>query len=361
MKIERSHPQKLFESIGRPIFEQVMTSCGAGEIGFRKNYLPIIERLATTVQSLPLEKGMFDENSGAIRYALMSALTAIRMCDGLIFSPNATAKERVVIEPQFKLAAFIATIACVPLIVFHHLTVEIDGARWTPASKKPTLWDATEVSGSYDVSWQPERKNKPSSAIGIVFLNSFFPTGMFESFDPTVLLALCDAVNPSLVQTTSETPLGKVVRMSQERVRAAETQRRALFFEPHTSSLSSAEPAGDGKSTGLIRPVLSNQVDAPTTFGLIPSLHTQQTPEFVGNSEIPQQIVEWAKTVAVHLPDQITISEDSVTITKKALNFGIGANHMYAMILEAGLVLAKSESGFSGNASLAKLFKDLKR
>jgi conjugal transfer pilus assembly protein TraI len=366
MILKRSHPQALFEQLGSTLFQQLLTSSGAGEEGFRKNYLPPIEKLALTVQSLPLERGSFDHPGGALKFGLTAGLTTLRLSAGVIFVPTATAVQRMLLEPQYRWAAFVASLASVPLIVAHNVHVKIGDKSWTMASKQSTLWDASEATGEYEVSWSPPRPTKPSNSLGLVLLQGFFRRGMFSNIDPAVLLAMCEGINASGHQSPSESALAKIVRNGQEKVKEIEAQRRELFFEPPsliptkvTSTDDATTPETETPSTDETTNVL-NPLEARTP-GQRPksTSHASTSPRDASetSSQVPIQIQQWARAVVANLPEEISFVDEGVRVSKAALTFGISYQRMYALIYEAGLVVSKQADGFIGTVALADVFR----
>jgi conjugal transfer pilus assembly protein TraI len=369
MLLQRTHPQALFEQIGNTVFQQLLTSSGAGEERFRQQYLPTIEKLALTVQALPLERDLFDDPGGALRFGLTSGLTTLRLCAGVIFAPSSSAEQRRILEPQYRWAAFVATLASVPIICAHNVTVTVDGAPWTMAARHSTLWEATEQSGTYEVTWASPKPTKPSTALGIVLLSRFFRPGMFANMDPATLLAMCEGINACGFQSPTESALAKVVRTAQEKVRDIEKQRRSLFFEP-PSRIAQNKPAGSQPEAG---DAIDPSTDTTDTTG---STDTSQAaaqvdtntgvakpavPDARQEGSIPIQVEQWARAISSALPSEISFVEEGVMITKKALNFGLSADRMYAMIFEAGLVVSKSPTAFVGNKTLANVFKKVQK
>lgn len=369
MLLKRTHPQALFEQLGNTLFQQLLTSSGAGEEGFRKNYLPPIEKLALTIQSLPLERGLFDHPGGALKFGLTAGLTTLRLSAGVIFVPSATAVQRMLLEPQYRWAAFVASLASVPLIVAHNVHVKIGDKSWTMASKQSTLWDATEATGEYEVSWAQPRPTKPSNSLGVVLLQGFFRRGMFANIDPAVLLAMCEGINASGHQSPSESALAKIVRTGQEKVKEIEAQRRELFFEPPsliptnaTSTEDATTPATESPEDGT--PTVLNTLTGRLGAGQAPppnNAGTSSREDTESGAEVPIQISQWARAIVANLPDEISFVDEGVRISKKALTFGISSQRMYALIYEAGLVVSKQADGFIGNVTLADVFRSEQR
>ena len=303
-----------------------------------------------SIQDCPLEQGAFAEVGGALKFGLMSALTALRLSDGTIFDPAASSRVRAEIEPQFRYAAFCATLASVPMLVHHHVHIEIDATAWSLTSGE-NLYERGTATG-YEVSWNPVTPQRPSAALGSVLLLSLFTPGQFAHLKPEVVLALCEAINPACIQKPAETSLGKIVRVAQEKTRASEKERVGRLFGSPESMVSSLKKIPD-----------------PATGELLPESSAAQTaqiwaqpspPEIVTPAEsvVSSEIRQWVKAVTQGLPSEISfVGEDKVRVSRKALNFGIAANLMYQKIHAEGLVDSKVEDGFFGGPVLRAEFQ----
>jgi conjugal transfer pilus assembly protein TraI len=354
MKSNPKHPQALFNDIGWELFEQISSASGAGEAGFKSLYLPMAERLALFVQELPLEKDSFGQRGGALKFGLLAGLTALRLCDGVIFEPGATAQRRMLIEPQFRWAAWCAALACVPLVVAHHTLLMVNGSSWSYASPEPTLWDACGNNGSYEVQWMPVSPAKPSSEVGIVFLSRFFFPGQFGELDPTVLQALCLAINPALTQGAAEQSLSRVVRTAQEKVRLAERQRMAQVFTLSDNSPNAGDLARALAESLPVAAAAASLSSSPSqSVGASPALTLSPLANPPGNTgepvlpAIPEHLLQWVRAVASSHDHHAAIeflSNGEVRVSKRALNFGSTARETYEALFNAGLVVRKGES-----------------
>lgn len=364
MQFQAKHPQKLFEIIGNEYFSQLLTACGAGADGFRARFLPMAERLALFVQELPLERETFCDPGGALRFGLQSGLTALRLCDGVIFSPNATSQRRMQVEPQFRWAAWCATLACVPLVVAHNTRVKVQDDVWTYGSEKPTLWEACDKTGSYEVDWMPQTPAKPSQGLGIVYLSRFFFDGQFAGIDPDVLRQMCEAINPALLQNPAETSIARVVRTAQEKVRLAERQRMSQVFSLATGHKSDVLPQTEDSRLPVGEATASQALSGDSQIAFLASSAppTDATPEAPVNAEpvIPEKIQQWARAVASTPAMQASLQflpNGELRISKQALNFGAPARQTYNDLYEAGLVVRKGESDAVVKPVLAAIFK----
>ena len=349
MRFHAKHPQQLFDDLGRSLFQQILTASGVGRDRFRAHYLPVAERLALQLQELPLERETFAEQGGALKFGLLAALTTLRLCDSVVFVPSATAEMRMRVEPQYRYAAFCASLATVPLIVNHHMTVSVDGQPWSLLSKTPVLWEALAGQSSYEVEWKPVSVAKPSASLAVLVLSRFFEPGQWQDFEAETVQGMCDAINPGSIRAPAELALAKVVRVGHEKVRQAEQIRASTAFAPSRSSPTDSMVIGAIEAT------------SPANITLTPIVESAAASENPADRPIPQEIIEWANAVvhakAVFDKEVSLLPDGKARIGVKALNFGSEAKRMYESIFNAGLVFQKEERGVIVTTQLGALFK----
>lgn len=377
MKYSVKHPSDLFSDVGRDYFAQLLTACVGGEPAFRNLYLPVAERLACTVQNLPLESSSFAYPGGALQFGLLAGLTALRLSDGVIFEPSATAQKRMIIEPQYRYAAWCATLSGVPLIVDHHAQLSVNDKPWSFAFGAPSLWEACGTTGSYGIEWKAASKNPPSPALGLILLSNFFYPGQFADFDPSVLASMCQSVNPGLTQAPGESSLSKVVRLAQEKVKAAEKIRISKVFVPgqtQTNTVASVMQAlqpGQGLaaadssivnsamnlSTTAIHDNAKNLQNLTNTVSVEQQLNRNDT-LFAENLKakdandgkeagetlpvLPPKVTFWLRALisdeAMRQAFKFLPEQEMVEITAAQLRFGVVAKEMFDLLNSSGFV-----------------------
>lgn len=372
MKFAAKHPTALFQDLGRDYFNQLLTASAAGEEGFRARYLPMAERLAMMVQELPLEKETYSQAGGALKFGLLAGLAALRLCDGVIFMPGVTAQIRMVVEPQYRWAAWCATLASIPLVVAHNASIKVNGDPWSFAHAS-NLWESAGKNGGYEIDWKPSGPNRASASLGAVVLSQFFFPGQFSAIEPVVLLGLCEAVNPALLQSPAEQALSRVVRVAQEKVRQSERLRMTQVFSPSgaggaitvemLASLDSAVQVGAGVS-----PVSPSALPEAGTL-----VNGQQVPVGVTSvaggtdqgvkKQISQKILAWVRAVAAEpeMADKfkfVPAPGVGILLSSRTLKFGFAsASEGYSALHESGLVLEKREREVLANEDLAQAFR----
>lgn len=377
MKFSAKHPSDLFSDVGRDYFAQLLTACVGGEPAFRNLYLPVAERLACTVQNLPLESSSFAYPGGALQFGLLAGLTALRLSDGVIFEPSATAQKRMVIEPQYRYAAWCATLAGVPLIVDHHAQLSVNDRPWSFAFGIPSLWEACGSTGAYGVEWKAASKNPPSPALGLILLSNFFYSGQFADFDPSVLASMCQSVNPGLTQFPGESSLSKVVRLAQEKVKAAEKIRISKVFVPgqtQTNTVASVmqalqpEPGSAAAVLSIVNSslTLSNTAipDSPKNLQNVTSnvpveqhkdrnntLFAENLKSEDANDDkeagetfpvLPPKVTFWLRALisdeAMRQAFKFLPEQEMVEITAAQLRFGVVGKEMFELLNSSGFV-----------------------
>lgn len=355
MKLQARHPSLLFNDVGRDYFAQLLTACSGGEDSFRSKYLPVAERLACVVQDLPLEKSAFAYQGGALQFGLLAGLTALRLSDGVVFDPSATAQRRMVIEPQFRYAAWCAVLAGVPLIVHHHANISVKDKPWSFASHPSNLFEACDKTGPYSIEWRPPSANPVTSSLAFALLHDFFHAGQFSEFDTSVLTSMCNSVNPGMSTFPGETALSRIVRISQEKVRAAELVRLSKVFAP-----------GDAKVTlSPVMQILQAATDAAIKAPVAPGVQTEvpavakpkdsssqntttETDQATGEIKevmVPLKIAFWVRALIAdsEMAKQFQFLKDTgmVDVSVDQLKFGGTAKAMFALLEEAGFVHSK--------------------
>ncbi len=348
MQFLTKHPQQLFDDLGKTLFQQLLTASGAGNDSFMANYLPVAERLAMQVQELPLERETFAEQGGALKFGLLSALTTLRLCDSVVFVPAATADIRMRVEPQYRFAAYCASLATVPLIVHHYQTIKLDGEPWSMLSKQPLLWGESGAVSKYELEWKPASPQKPDASLGVLILSRFFDPGQWADFDHDVVKGMCGAINPASIQPTAELALSKVVRLGHEKVRQAEQLRASKAFTPSTSSSMDA----------LVSAAIVNTSQA--NLAMAPMEPIPASTQLSTDKPIPQAVMEWAKAVThskeIFEKHVEMLEGGRARISKRALNHGATAKEMFELLEKAGLVCQKEETGVIVSERLGSLF-----
>jgi conjugal transfer pilus assembly protein TraI len=347
MHLATRHPQLQFNDIGVDFFFRLRTASSVSVDEFKQLYLPPLERLALLIQDCPLEPSAFAEVGGALKFALTSAFSGLSLCDGVIFDPSASSRVRAEIEPQFRFAAFCATLAAVPILVHHHVQIHVGDHEWSIPSGEYLYTKA--LTTGYDVAWKPVTPQRPSSSLAAVLLAQLFPAGTFANLKPEVVLSLCEAINPACIQNRTENSLGKIVRLAQEKTRAAEIERvsRVFGLSQATLPIVSADQGAAQDS------------EAPSGGGTAQIWAVSQAARLhlaVG-AVMSNDIQSWVKAVSKACPTEISLlAEDKVKVTRKALNFGISAKEMYQKIYSEGLVDERVDDGFIGTAVLRAEF-----
>ncbi|ABM39611.1 TraI domain-containing protein [Polaromonas naphthalenivorans] len=380
MKFSAKHPKYLFSEMGHDYFAQLLTACVGGEPAFRSQYLPVAERLACTVQDLPLENSSFAYAGGALQFGLLAGLTALRLCDGVIFEPSASAQKRMLVEPQYRYAAWCATLAGVPLIVDHYALLTVNDKPWSFAFSPSSLWEACGTTGSYGIEWKPASKNPPTPSLGLILLSSFFYAGQFTDFDSSVLASMCQSVNPGLTQSSGESSLSKLVRVAQEKVKATEKLRISRVFVPGEAQVNTVAsvmqalqtvPASTTTESAIVntpkaksissncenQKILqvvtlnvaseqrTNQININSLTDSKLKLENDQKLENKSVPGIPPKVTFWLRALisdeAMRLAFKFLPDQEMVDITGAQLRFGVVAKEMFELLHSSGFVHSK--------------------
>ena len=388
-------PQRLFsELIGRTHFSDLLTACATTRDSFLQQYVPMAERLAICVQDLPLSPTVFSRPGGALQFGLQAGLLAVRSCDAVIFAPKATAQERQHDDPLYRWCAYCAAVASAYLICAGSVEVTLgSGQRHSFAGR----WALGELGSKFTARWH-EEPALPQQA-GLIYLQTFFFLGQFSHLSPALLGQLGAAINPAMAMTGSETPLGKVVRLSLSRVLEFQREHDAQIIKGTASAVMGDLPPD--VTTGLVKdelrpaaysahaaqpvqqtvagvpPTVPTDSSAPTvattTQSPIPVVSTtpaQATtsvpvpaPAFDPAMGINIKVVEWVRALAfaVHLDADIQVTDEgTLRLGRKALAFASTPKENYLALYEAGCVLQKSEHYAVCTQALAQIYQQAK-
>jgi conjugal transfer pilus assembly protein TraI len=345
MNFSARHPSALFDELGSELFSTLLSASQAGEEIFRYNYLPLLEKAAYWLQELPLERKTYAERGGALKFTLLSSLGTLRMCSGVIFAPSSDSEHRRLVEPQYRFAAFVASLCTVPLIVHHNVAVTVNGSPWDPFFGQGLYSALTERVGSaqYQVEWRPETHERPSAALAVLLISWLLSDVKWAQFDRTVLRSMVEAINPAGIQAPSESALSRVVRVGHEKAREAALQRAALRFTPNSTVENADElgqaivrftPGTPAQGAGDVAPVTSPvsvvATDVATTA--VPAVQPV---------DIPKVIRQWAEVVRSRDEYQSDIQpfeSDLVQVFKPPLSFATTPSALKEVLERANLI-----------------------
>ena len=356
MQSQTQSAQTLFSRLAsRQHFQDLLTACSVSRDQYLAQYISVAERLAFCVQDLPLSPDVFSAPGGALQAGLQSGLLAVRSCDATIFQPKATAQERQRNDPQYRWCAYCATLATIYLICAGQIEVVLSGGEaFSFASAKPL----GGYDGSYTARWH-QSAAQPSQA-GLIYLQAFFFPGQFAHLPQETLAMMAGAINPLLTTNNAETPLGRVVRTSVAQVLEAQRKRDAAVIlqtspaEMVDVPLESVAPAG-------ARPVDPLQ-PAQAPVASPPSKTPAENPAVGIAVGISPKVLEWVRALAhIRAMDaEITVDEQGIQFSRKALGFGATPKDNYTALYEAKVVLDKGEGHARCNHLLAKVYAEEK-
>ena len=296
MNFKATDPNIMISETGRQLLEQLRSVSGATNEAFQQSYVPLLYRLAQFVQNLPLDKISHSEPRGAFRFGVTSALLTMRMADGVLFSTSFGGEMMSKLNPQFRLAAFAASLATVPLLVHHNIQIMLGDTDWSYLEAGPTLYDRLKDGDDCTIKWKSPAK-PPVSALGTVLLAQFFDPGIWAHLHPIVFEEMCVAINPSGVQATVETQLSKIVRLGHEKARLIDESARTPLYSAPVAPLSTL----DAIAHAMLAPVpaavpatvVSSHVAAPVVAAQAPPL----PPLGEVAATYPPEFMEWLAAI----------------------------------------------------------------
>lgn len=384
MQSRTQSPSQLFAHlIGGTHFSDLLTACATTRDQFLQQYVPMAERLATCVQDLPLLPDVYSRPGGALQFGLQAGLLAVRSCDAVIFAPKATAQERQHDDPLYRWCAYCATLASAYLMCAGSVEVTLgDGRRHSFAGK----FALGELNNNFSAHWH-EEPALPQQA-GLIYLQTFFFLGQFSHLPPSLLAQMGAAINPAMVMSGGETPLGKVVRMSLTRILDFQREHDARIIKcteesvmtdlspdvttepvkdelrPATYSAHATQPVQQIVPAVSSAPAVVTTAQSPSPIAsTTPVQVTASAPELDPGEGINIKVVEWVRALAfaANLDAEIQVTDEgALRIGRKALAFGSTPSVNYQALYEAGCVLVKGGDFAICTPALAQIYQQAK-
>lgn len=261
MKLKKIDPNDLIKSLGNNFLKDLRTVLSVKDDDFKKKYLSLLYRLGEYVQELPLEREHFQELGGAFRFGALSAFFTIRMSGGILFSSSLAMEESNRLNWQYKYAAFAASIATVPVILYHNLNLCIDGREWSYLSTERLH---KIIQTEYSFTWHKRLKDKDLTQMAsTLVLRNFFDIGFGQDLDPQIVDELCRAINPSGALVVNETPLMALVRKGHEKARNAHTKENQPLYTENplpTQSVHQLSTAIDLQQSQSVKPLADQPI-----------------------------------------------------------------------------------------------------
>jgi conjugal transfer pilus assembly protein TraI len=357
MIFKAQDPNTMIAEAGRPLLEQLRDTSGAGAEIFQQRYIPLLYRLAQYVQDLPLEKTSHNEPRGAFRFGVVSAFLTMRMSAGVLFSTSFGGEMMGKLNPQFRFAAFAASLATVPLLIHHNMQIRIDDADWSYLTGEAFLSNKLQVASEKGCSilWKSPVK-PPSAALGALLLSKFFDHGLWADFHPVVIEEMCQSINPAGLQPAGETQLSKIVRMGHEKARSLDEHQRAPgYVAPNSSSTIS-----ESILAAVNIPIQSAPISSQPTVSV--SVKNESVIQ-VDTDAFPPEFLEWVKGVMKNSEkfDSLAFNPNG-TITAKAAaltGFGVAASVLLEKFTKFDLVVEKTAKTVTFKSVVTPLFKEL--
>lgn len=367
MEFKLRDPNDMISGVGLELLTKLRAATGVPNDVFTAQYLPLLYRLAQYVQDLPLSKTSYNEHGGAFRFSITALLLTLRMADGVLFSSSYTAEQMNKLRPQFRFAAFAASLAIVPLLVYHHQQIKINGNDWSYLTDGNSLHEALSQAGksTYTITWKGPVE-APTPMLATLLLTSFFKKGMWSSIHPAVVIEMCDAINPALTQSISETPLCKIVRMGIEKAHLIDQRARDPIYNVPVNATTMSQSIDAALSMEMQQsavhhaPVVNS---APTPVAVAVAVAAPAITNPTPDDEFEESFLEWAnsvKTTAAHSSVLIFNANGTVTVPISALTgFGVAVRDLVARFEGMNLVTTKDTKAktITLKSTATRLFK----
>lgn len=348
-----------------------------GREDFESFYLPIAERVAERLQEAPLSQTAFPDRGGALQCALRSGLLAVRMCDKTIFSPTATAAQRMVGDREYRWLSYCAALGTVYLQSIAQCEVVLETGEIYSHANDCSL---QHLKTPYELRWRPR------STLALpklhVFLSQLWFPGQFAHISYSVLIEFAQSINPSLASTAGEPPLARVVRQSIEKCIADDIAARAGVVgaakaiqgevqqpEPDAPAavVESDPPASTATTNSVsgaapVAPAIQS-CSAPTPDPLASASPEPAKPRDEELSPAVQKAIDWIRAIGTmesYDPEIQPLSDGCVEFSRKALAFGDAPKNTYAMLHSAGLIERRAEKSATIKAKYGRIYMGLR-
>jgi len=152
------------------LLQRIRLSYGCDDATFQRFVVDIVERYARFVHLLPATAdNFFRERGGLLRMGLEIAFFALQGTDGQIFGGRQTISQRVLLEPRWRYAAFLAgLLAEVHRALNQLIVIGEDGQSW-PAYLGPLVdWCASCATDRYYLRWTPRTRENRATALFVL-------------------------------------------------------------------------------------------------------------------------------------------------------------------------------------------------
>ena len=186
-------------------------------------YEPILAAAAMNL-ALPASREHHSEPGGALRLAVESGWASMRLAEQSAFAATEPAERRRKLEPQYRIAAFIAGLCSRLALPSLALEVSAAGARWFCAMGPLLGWMEAVRASQYEITWRPAPIPHERALSG--FCAAFVLPKPLD-LDQRVSIDLFAAIDPAPGQDGA---LARVVRDAVARVEEADKRRLAMQY-----------------------------------------------------------------------------------------------------------------------------------
>ena len=351
MEIKVFSPQELLHQVDAKlgILSLIERDSALGHANFQKYVMPVLLGLSASVMSSPLNREYYAYENGALEYGLIVSMMALRIAEGSIFTQG-TVEDRALYEPQYKFAAFCASIASVPAFLFSGVTItNEDGEIWSPLSTHKSMHHWLSGSKTFHANWF--NKSVPvSRMLGAGMSWKLFPEGIWAKFDSRIVAQMFESINPPDIPSPGESRITAIVRKSHEKAidlyqKSIENQFNGNAHAPNASMMSEsmAEIKADAllhKNASIGRtPTLPAEAKAVAVTPKKPSIDI---------SKIDRSVLDLFDAITTD-PKYSTMKADlnvtnlGVELPLKFIAYGLEVRGTVRLLESCGLVIEKRE------------------
>lgn len=184
-----------------------------------------IKAAAAMNLALPASREHHSEPGGALRLAVESGWASMRLAEQAAFAATEPAERRRKLEPQYRIAAFLAGLCSRLVLPSLALEISVAGERWFCAMGPLLGWMEAVRARQYEITWlaTPLPHERALSGFCAAFV---LPKPL--DLDQRVSIDLFSAIDPAPGQDGA---LARVVREAVARVEDADKKRLAMQYK----------------------------------------------------------------------------------------------------------------------------------
>lgn len=353
MELKVHEPPDLLRQVDEKlgILKLIERDSGLGEANFNKFIMPVLLGLSSSVLSAPLSRDCYAYENGALEYGLISSMMSLRIAEGSIFTQG-TVEDRALYEPQYKFAAFCASIASVPAFLFSGVSIaNADGEVWSPLSTHQSMYHWLGRDKVFHANWF-NKKIPVSRMLGAGISWKIFPEGLWKNFDNRIVAQMFESINPPDIPFPGESRITAIVRKSDEKARDLYQKTIAHQFVDGAKSPTSAtisDSLAEIKADALIHKAAASRSAADSSKNAGTATPEETPKPSINTSKIDPSALEFFDCIVKDpkystMKAGLIVSAIGVELPLKFIAYGLEVRGTIRLLEACGLVVEKRET-----------------